>query len=78
MVELLVETEFIEKKQSAKVNDEKLKLEEKLAKSKTNVKILKDLDIKEVKRFHYDDVCSSQQLAEFMTNISPPRKMIKH
>ena len=34
MAELLAEAEFIEKKQSAKVNEVKLKLEEKLAKSK--------------------------------------------
>ena len=48
--------------QSAKVNEEKLKSEEKLAKSKAKMKILEDLDVKEVERFHYDDVNSSQQL----------------
>ena len=54
MAELLAEAEFIEKKQSAKINEKKLMLEEKLAKSK--VKILEDLDIEEGERFHYDDV----------------------
>ena len=34
MAGLLAETEFIKKKQSAKINEEKLKLEEKLVKSK--------------------------------------------
>ena len=48
--------------QSAKVNEEKLKLAEKLAKSKAKMQILEDLDVKEVERFHYDDVNRSQQL----------------
>ena len=65
MAELLAGAEFIKKKQSAKINEEKLKLEEKLAKSKANVKILDDLDIEEVERFHYDHVYSSQELVEF-------------
>ena len=64
MAELLAEAQLIEKKQSVKVNDEMLKLEEKLAKLKAKVKILEDLAIKG-ERFHYDDVYSSQQLAEF-------------
>ena len=51
-------------KQSTKINEEKLKLKEKLAKSKAKVKIMEDLDIEEGERFHYDDVCSSQQVAE--------------
>ena len=65
IAELLVEAESIEKKQSAKINGEKLKLEEKFAKSKAKVKNLEGLDIKEGERFHYDDVYSSQQLSEF-------------
>ena len=65
MAELLAEAEFIEKKQPAKIKEKKLKLEEKLAKSKEKVKILEDLDIEEGERFHYNDVYSSQQLAEF-------------
>ena len=52
--------EFIEKKQSAKINEEKLKLEEKLAKSKAKVKFLEELDIEEGERFLYDDVYGSQ------------------
>lgn len=36
MAELLAEAKFIEKKQSAKINGEKLKLDEKFAKSKKN------------------------------------------
>ena len=58
MAELLAEAEFIEKKQLAKINEEKPKLEEKLAKSKRKVKILEDPDIEEGERFHYDDVYS--------------------
>ena len=65
IAELLVEAESIEKKQSAKINGEKLKLEETFAKSKAKVKNLEGLDIKEGERFHYDDVYSSQQLSEF-------------
>ena len=65
MAELLAETEFVKKKQSARINKEKLNLKERLAKSKVNAKILEDLDIEEGERFHYDDIYSSQQLAEF-------------
>ena len=64
MAELLTEAEFFEKKQSVKFNEEKLKLEEKLAKSKAKVKILKYVDIEKGERFHYDDGYSSQQLPE--------------
>ena len=59
MAELLTEAEFIEKKQSAKIN------EEKLAKSNAKVKILEDLDVEEGERFHCNDVYSSQKLSEF-------------
>ena len=52
MAELLAEAEFIEKKQSAKINEEKMKLEGKLAKSKGKVKSWEDLDIEEGERFH--------------------------
>ena len=52
MAELLAEAEFIEKKQSAKINEEKMKLEGKLAKSKGKVKSSEDLDIEEGERFH--------------------------
>ena len=65
MAELLAEAEFIEKKQSAKINGEKLKLDEKIAKSKTKVEILEELDIEECERFHCNNVCTSKQLAEF-------------
>ena len=48
MAELLAEAEFIEKKHSAKIKEEKL--------AKSKVKILEGLDIEEGERFHYDHV----------------------
>ena len=83
MAELLAETEFIKKKQSARINKEKLNLKERLAKSKVNAKILEDLDIEEGERFHYDDIYSSQQLAEFhgkhqFTNQKDDQALICH
>ena len=49
MAELLTEAEFI--KLSAKINEEKLKSEEKVAKSLAKMKILEDQDIDEGDKF---------------------------
>ena len=44
MAELLVEAEFLKKRQSAKIHEEKLKIEEEYAKSKAKVKILEAIE----------------------------------
>ena len=76
MAELLAEAEFIEKKQSAKVNEVKLKLEEKLAKSKAKVKTLEDLRFIDFIMIMY---AAHSNLINSMTSItSPPRTMIKY
>ena len=50
MAELLAEAEFIEKRQSAKIYDEKLKTEEEYATSKAKVKILEAIESEDLKR----------------------------
>ena len=44
MVELLAEAEFLKKRQSAKIQEEKLKIEEEYAKSKAKVEILEAIE----------------------------------
>ena len=50
MAELLAEAEFLEKRQSAKIHEEKLKIEEEYAKSKVKVKILEATESEDHKR----------------------------
>ena len=50
MGELLAEAEFLQKRQSAKIQEEKLKIEEKHVKSKTKVKILEAIKSEDHKR----------------------------
>ena len=76
MAELLAEAEFIEKKQSAKVNEMKQKLERRLAKSKAKVKTLEDLRSIDFIMTMY---AAHNNLMNSMTSItSPPRTMIKY
>ena len=76
MAELLAEAEFIEKKQSAKVNEMKQKLERRLAKSKAKVKTLEDLRSIDFIMIMY---AAHSNLMNSMTSItSPPRTMIKY
>ena len=49
MAELLAEEEFLEKRQSAKIHEEKLKIEEEYAKSKAKVKILEGIKSEDYK-----------------------------
>ena len=44
MAKLLAESEFLEKRQSAKIQEEKLKIEEKYPKSKAKVKFLEAIE----------------------------------
>ena len=46
MAELLTETDFFEKRQSAKTHKEKLKIQEEYAKSKAKVNILEESNLK--------------------------------
>ena len=50
MAELLPEAEFLEKRRSAKIHEEKLRIEEEYAKSKANVKILEVIESEDHKR----------------------------
>ena len=50
MAELLAEAEFLQKRQSAKFHEQKLKIEEEYAKSKAKVKILEALKSEDHKR----------------------------
>ena len=50
MAELLAEAEFLKKRQSAKIQEEKLKIEEEHAKSKAKVKILEAIESEDHKR----------------------------
>ena len=50
MAEILAEAEFQEKRQSAKIQEEKLKIEEEYAKSKAKVKILEAIESEDHKR----------------------------
>ena len=50
MTELLAEAELLEKRQSAKIHEEKLKIEEECSKSKAKVKILEAIDYEDHKR----------------------------
>ena len=50
MAELLAESEFLEKRQSAKIHEEKLKIKKEYAKSKAKVKILKAIESEDHKR----------------------------
>ena len=50
MAEILAEAEFQEKRQSAKIQEEKLKIEEEYAKSKAKVKILEAIEYEDHKR----------------------------
>ena len=50
MAELLAEAEFLEKRQSAKIHEGKLKIEEEYAKSKAKVKILEAIESEDHKR----------------------------
>ena len=76
IAELLAEAEFIEKKQSAKVNEMKQKLERRLAKSKAKVKTLEDLRSIDFIMTMY---AAHNNLMNSMTSItSQPRTMIKY
>ena len=58
MAELLAEAEFLEKRQSTKIQEEKLKIDEEYAKSKANVKILEAIESEDHKRdFNVDGQC---------------------
>ena len=50
MAELLAESEFLEKRQSAKIHEEKLKIEKEYAKSKAKVKILEAIESEDYER----------------------------
>ena len=50
MAELLAEAEFLEKRQSAKIHEEKLKIEEEYAESKAKVKVLEAIKSEDHKR----------------------------
>ena len=50
MAELLAEAEFLKKRQSAKIQEEKLKIEEEHAKSKAKVKVLEAIESEDHKR----------------------------
>ena len=50
IAELLAEAEFFVKKQSAKINEEKLNIEDKYAKFKAKVKIIEKLETPDIRR----------------------------
>ena len=55
MVELLAEAEFLKKRQSAKIQEEKLKIEEEYAKSKAKVEILEAIESEDhIREFNVD------------------------
>ena len=61
MAELLTEAEFLEKKQSAKVREETLKIEEEYPKSKAKLKILEAIKSEDHKRvFSVDGQCKGE------------------
>ena len=61
MAEPLAEAEFLKKRQSAKIQEEKLKIEEEYAKSKTKVKILEATESEGHKgEFNVDGQCKEE------------------
>ena len=55
MVELLAEAEFLKKRQSAKIQEEKLKIKEEYAKSKAKVEILEAIESEDhIREFNVD------------------------
>ena len=61
MAELLVEAEFLKKRQSAKIQEEKLKIEQEYAKSKAKVTILEAIESEDHKgEFKIDGQCKEE------------------
>ena len=61
MTELLAEAEFFEKRQSAKIQEEKLKIEEEYAKSKVKVQILEAIESEDHKgELNVDAKCKEE------------------
>ena len=59
MAELLTEAEFLIKKKSAKMHGEKLKIEEKYAKSKAKVKILETIE-SEYRKREFNEIANTK------------------